>query len=55
MNKYEKSLDRIKKRVEIGEKWTDEDIEHYKTIVEALEIASELCEVAEPVVKYMED
>lgn len=42
MNRFEKSLDRIKKRVEIGGNWTDEDIEHYKTIVEALKMAAEV-------------
>ena len=42
MNRFEKSLDRIKKRIEIGEKWTDEDVEHYKTIIEALKMAAEV-------------
>ena len=40
MNKFEKSLERIKKNVEIQDDWTEEDLEHYKTIVEALEISS---------------
>ena len=40
MNKYEKALQRIRKNIEISEKWSEEDINHYKTIVEALEIAS---------------
>lgn len=38
MNKYEKALERIKKNVEIAENWTDDDREHYETIVKALEI-----------------
>lgn len=45
MNKFEMSLDRIKKNVEIQDGWTEEDLEHYKTIIEALEIASDLCKV----------
>ena len=40
MNKFEKALKRIKKNVIPNANWTDEDIEHCKTIVEALEIAS---------------
>ena len=40
MNKFEVALDRIKKSVFPCDKWTQEDIEHYKTVVEALEIAS---------------
>lgn len=40
MNKFEKSLKRIKKNVFPQDNWTDEDIEHFKTICEALEIAS---------------
>ena len=43
MNRFEISLDRIKKNVEIQDSWTEEDLEHYKTIIKALEIASELC------------
>ena len=43
MNKFEMALDRIKKNVEIQDGWTEEDLEHYKTIIEALEIASDLC------------
>jgi hypothetical protein len=45
MNGFEKALDRIKKNVEIQDNWSEEDFEHYKTIVSALEIASELCEI----------
>jgi hypothetical protein len=37
MNKFEAALERIKKNVEIQDNWTEEDIEHYKTVVEALE------------------
>lgn len=43
MNRYEKSLERVKKNVEIQDSWTDEDIEHYKTIIDALEFCSKLC------------
>ncbi len=39
-NKFEVALDRIKKSVSPCDNWTQEDMEHYKTIVEALEIAS---------------
>lgn len=45
MNKFEIALDRIKKNVEIQDSWTEEDLEHYKTIIGALEIASDLCKV----------
>lgn len=45
MNKFEIALDRIKKNVEIQDSWTEEDLEHYKTIICALEVASELCKV----------
>ena len=37
MNKYEKSLERIKKYVEPQESWSEDDWEHYKTIIDALE------------------
>lgn len=40
MNRFEKSLDRIKKNVEMQDNWAEDDFEHYKTIIEALEIAS---------------
>lgn len=40
MNKFEKSLDRIIKYVEPQDDWNDEDFEHYKTIIEALELSS---------------
>lgn len=36
MNKFEKSLDRIKKTVMPQDNWTAEDVEHYTTIIEAL-------------------
>ena len=45
MNKFEMALERIKKNVEIQDSWTEEDLEHYKTIISALEIASDLCKV----------
>ena len=45
MNTFEKSLERIKKNVEPQDSWTEEDWEHYGTIVKALEIASELTQV----------
>lgn len=45
MNIFERSLDRIKKNVEIQDGWTKEDLEHYKTILNALEIASELTQI----------
>lgn len=48
MNKFDIALDRIKKSVEIQDIWTEEDLEHYKTIVCALEIASELCKANIP-------
>ena len=38
MNKFQKSLDRIKKNVPLHEdSWTDEDKEHIITIMQALE------------------
>ena len=36
-NKYLKALDRIKKNLPFPVNWTDEDIEHYKTVMEAFE------------------
>jgi hypothetical protein len=42
MNKFEKSLERIKKNVKIQDSWTEEDFEHYKTINEALEFCAKL-------------
>ena len=42
MNKFEISLERIKKYVVPDDSWTDADWEHYKTIVEALEIVAGL-------------
>ncbi len=41
LNRFEKSLERIKKYVEPQDDWTDEDIEHLKTIIEALQKCSE--------------
>lgn len=40
MNKYEKSLERIKKNVFPSDNWTEEDVEHYHTVIEALELAA---------------
>lgn len=40
MNRFEKSLDRIKRTMFPQDCWTDADLEHYKTIVDALEIAA---------------
>jgi hypothetical protein len=37
MSKYEKALERIKKNVFPNDDWTEEDYEHFKTVVEALE------------------
>ena len=37
MNRFEISLDRIKKNLIPNEDWTDEDIEHAKTVTDALE------------------
>jgi hypothetical protein len=45
MNRFDEALERIKKNLEIQIDWTEEDFDHYKTIVFALEIASDLCEV----------
>lgn len=45
MNGFEKALDRIKKNVENQDNWSEEDFEHYKTIIKALEIASELTQI----------
>ena len=42
MNRFGKSLDRIKKNVFPQDGWTEEDVEHYKTITEALEICEKL-------------
>ncbi len=46
MNKFEIALARIKKNVDIQDDWTEEDREHYKAIIEALEIACDLCKVS---------
>lgn len=45
MNRFDEALERIKKNLEIQNDWTDEDFDHYHTIVFALKIASDLCEV----------
>lgn len=36
MNKFAKALDRIKKNVIPRDDWTEEDTEHYMTVIEAL-------------------
>jgi hypothetical protein len=45
MNKFEQALERIKKNVWPQDSWTEEDWEHYNTIVCALEVAIDLCKV----------
>ena len=47
MNRFGKSLDRIKKGVVPQDSWTEEDVEHYKTITEALEICEKLVQCME--------
>lgn len=42
MNRFYKSLERIKKNVEPQDSWTNEDLEHLKTIISALEICSKI-------------
>ncbi len=44
-NIFEKALDRIRKNIYPEDSWTKEDIDHLKTIVFALETASEMCEL----------
>ncbi len=46
MNKFEKSLERIEKNVFPQDDWSEEDFEHFKTIIEALKMASEMTEKA---------
>lgn len=41
MNRFEKALDRIVKNVEPQDNWTEEDLEHFRTIKDALEICAE--------------
>jgi hypothetical protein len=41
MNRFETALERIKRHVEPQDDWSDADWNHYRTIIEALEIASE--------------
>ena len=41
MNRFEKALDRIKKNVTPQDNWDDSDFEHFKTVCDALKIASE--------------
>lgn len=36
MNRFEKSLGRIKSGVMPQDDWTDEDVEHYKTVIPEL-------------------
>jgi hypothetical protein len=48
MNRFDEALKRVKKNVEIQDGWTEEDFDHYNTIVFALEIASHLCECILP-------
>lgn len=43
-NRFDKSLKRITKILVPQDNWSEDDMEHYKTIIKALEIASELCE-----------
>ena len=40
-NKYEKALSRIKKNIEPTDDWSEEDYQHYFTIIEALEKCSQ--------------
>ena len=40
-NRFSIALDRIKKNVEPQDNWNEKDWQHYKTVCEALEIASE--------------
>ena len=47
MNKYEKALERIKKNVFPNDDWTEEDYEHFKAIIEALEHMCLICKDAE--------
>lgn len=37
MNEFEKSRDRIVKWVEPQDNWTEEDWEHYRTVIKALD------------------
>ena len=48
MNKFDEALERIQKNLEIQDGWSDEDIDHYQTIVFALKIASDLWEDYNP-------
>lgn len=41
MNRFEKALGRIKKNAMPQDNWTEEDWEHYKTVIEALEKLSD--------------
>ena len=40
-NKYEKALSRIKKNIDLSDDWSEEDYQHYFTIIEALEKCSQ--------------
>ena len=42
MNRFEKALDRIIKNVTPQDDSTEEDLEHFKTVNEALKIAAEI-------------
>lgn len=39
MNKFEKSLSRMRKQIKPDDDWSQEDKEHYLTIIQALEMA----------------
>ena len=41
-NHFSKSLDRIEKQVEPQDDWMEDDWEHYRTIIEALEKCADL-------------
>lgn len=41
-NRFERSANRIAKNIRVEDGWTQEDINHVKTILEALEYCSKL-------------
>lgn len=47
VNRFEKSLKRIKRNLEPADCWTEEDWEHYRTIITALEFCSKIEEGGE--------
>ena len=47
MNRFEKSLKRIKRNLEPADCWAEEDWEHYRTIITALEFCSKIEEGGE--------